>query len=298
MIWPVSYDGHQRLFWDSNYHSFFPHSARKWLWCGWQSWCGWKRLKAGADETYEHHDPPSQAIFKKLKPIYMCLASKDLFQRCLRCATQNAQSFNGLVWSYCPRESLLRGVELIQCHACSLVVLQFNNCMWEGHTGCAAGGDGLLSWRVQHKCTGTEDKMCIRKSEKKIEILHEHKESSRGRSEKEEGKAGKNKLWMRKVQPTKLGPSQQLLVNILLGKWLEMCSFWTKFTSKSCPNLTHRLTLLHNFSEVVGRHHKSIYFWKLWLRPAGSDPRVVCQKTSFLKVSVSDTFLLFPAFIE
>ena len=65
----------------------------------------------------------------------------------------------------------------------------------------------------------------IRKSEKRIEILHENKESSRGRSEKEEGKAGKNKLWMRKVQPTKLGPSQQLLVNILLGKCLEMCSF-------------------------------------------------------------------------
>ena len=70
-----------------------------------------------------------------------------------------------------------------------------------------------------------EDKMCIRKSKKRIEILHENKESSRGRSEKEEGKAGKNKLWMRKVQPTKLGPSQQLFVNILLGKWLEMCSF-------------------------------------------------------------------------
>ena len=51
--------------------------------------------------------------------------------------------------------------------------------------------------------------MCIRKSEKRIEILHENKESSRGRSEKEEGNAGKNKLWMRKVQPTKLGPSQQ-----------------------------------------------------------------------------------------
>ena len=70
-----------------------------------------------------------------------------------------------------------------------------------------------------------EDKMCFRKSEKRIKIFHENKESSRGRSEKEEGKAGKNKLWMRKVQPTKLGPSQQLLVNILLGKWLEMCSF-------------------------------------------------------------------------
>ena len=106
-------------------------------------------------------------------------------------------------------------VELIQWHACSLVVLPFNNCMCQGHTGCTAGGYGLLSWRVQHKCTVTvKDKMCIRKSEKRIETLHENKKRSRGRSEIEEGKAGKNKLWMRKVQPTKLGPSQQLFVYI------------------------------------------------------------------------------------
>ena len=72
----------------------------------------------------------------------------------------------------------------------------------------------MLSWRVQPvNALELEDKMCIRKSEKRIETLHENKESSRGRSEKEEGKAGKNKLWMRKVQPTKLGPSQQLFVN-------------------------------------------------------------------------------------
>ena len=93
---------------------FCPHSARKWLLCGWQSWCGWQRLKAGADETYEHHDPLPQPIFKKLKPIYMCLASKDIFQRCLGCATQNAESFYGLVWSYCPRESLC-GADTVAC---------------------------------------------------------------------------------------------------------------------------------------------------------------------------------------
>ena len=109
------------------------------------SW--WQRLKAAADETFEHHDPLPQAIFKKLKPIYMCLASKDLFQRCLRCATQNAEFFYGHVWSYC--------VELIQWHACSLVVLQFDNCMCQSHTGCTAGGYGLLNCRAQHKCTGT-----------------------------------------------------------------------------------------------------------------------------------------------
>ena len=119
-------------------------------------------------------------------------------------------------------------MEMIQWHACSLVVLHFNNCMCQGHTliqdvqledmGCSVGEYNINALEL-------EDKMCFRKSEKRIEILHENKESSRRRSEKEEVKAGKNKLWMRKVQPTKLGPSRQLLVNILLGKWLEMCSF-------------------------------------------------------------------------
>ena len=111
-----------------------------------------------------------------------------------------------------------------------------------------------------------EDKMCIRKSEKRIETLHENKKRSRGRSEIEEGKAGKNKLWMRKVQPKKLGPSQQLFVNIFLVSGWKCAVFLTKFTSKSCPNLTHRLTLLHDFSVVVGQTpKKSIHFWKLWL---------------------------------
>ena len=105
-----------------------------------------------------------------------------------------------------------------------------------------------------------EDKMCIRKSEKRIEILHENKESSRGRSEKEEGKAGKNKLWMRKVQPTKLGPSQQLLVNILLGKVVGIVQFLNKIYLQSCPNLTHRLTLLHDFS-VVGQTPTKVYIF-------------------------------------
>ena len=120
--------------------------------------------------------------------------------------------------------------------------------------GCSVGEYSINALEL-------EDKMCTRKSEKRIEILHENKESSRGRSGKEEGMAGKNKLWMRKVQPTKLGPSQQLLVNILLGKWLEMCSFWTKFTSRSCPNLTHRLTLLHDFSVVVGQTPTKVYIF-------------------------------------
>ena len=40
--------------------------------------------------------------------------AKISFQRCLCCATQNAESFYGLVWSYCPRESLC-GADTVAC---------------------------------------------------------------------------------------------------------------------------------------------------------------------------------------
>ena len=145
VIWPVLWS--LETFWGKQLPLVLPSLGKEmavvWMaimmwvteaegWCWWHLWTPWSL---------------PQAIFKKLKPIYMCLASTDLLQRCLRCARGNAEFFYGLVWSYC--------VELIQWHACSLVVLQFNNCMCQGHTGCTAGGYGLLSWRVQHKCTGT-----------------------------------------------------------------------------------------------------------------------------------------------
>ena len=157
-------------------------------------------------------------------------------------------SFGVSVWSWYSGMP----AALLYCNACAKAIqdVQLED------MGCSVGEYNINALEL-------EDKMCIRKSEKRIGILYENKESSRGRSEKEEGKAGKNKLWMRKVQPTKLGPSQQLLVNILWCKWLEMCSFWTiaKFTSKSCPNLTHRLTLLHDFSVVAGQTLTKVYIF-------------------------------------
>ena len=97
---------------------------------------GWRLVLMRPDE---HHDPLPQAIFKKLKPIYMCLASKDLFQRCLHCATQNAESFYGLVWSYCPRESLC-GADTVACLQPCCTAIQSLHV--PSHTGCTAGGYG------------------------------------------------------------------------------------------------------------------------------------------------------------
>ena len=159
----------------------------------------------------------------------MCLASKDLFQRCLRCATQNAESFYGLVWSYCPRE-------LIQWHACSLVVLQFNNCMCQGHTGCTAGGYGLLSWRVQHICTETrgQDVYSQEGEEDRNTPWEQGKKQRKVRNRRRKGR--EEQAVDDEGRTYKAGAFTTTFCKYFLGKWLEMCSFWTKFTSKSCPN--------------------------------------------------------------
>ena len=139
------------FFCDSNYHSFCSCSARKLLWCGWQSWCGWQRLEAGADETYYdgHHDPLPQAIFKKLKPT-CAWPAKISFNDVFLCAIQNAESFNGLVQSYCLSESFCQADTVACLQPCCTAIQRW----CQGHSGCT-GGDGLVSWRVQHECTGT-----------------------------------------------------------------------------------------------------------------------------------------------
>ena len=127
--------------------------------------------------------------------------------------------------------------------------------------GCSVGEYNMNALEL-------EDNMRIRKSEKRIEALHENKKRIRGRSEIEGGKAGKNELWMRKVQPTKLGSSQQLFVNYfwVFIKVAGNVQFFNKFTSKtlSCPNLTHRLTSLHDFSVVVGQTPTRVYIYGNW----------------------------------
>ena len=107
-------------------------------WCWLDLWTPW---------------PPSPGNLPKLKPIYIRLASRDVFQRCLRGATQNANESPSMV-SFGVTAQKEAFLELIQWHACTLVALQFNNCTCQGHPGCT-GEDGLLSWRAQHECTGT-----------------------------------------------------------------------------------------------------------------------------------------------
>ena len=149
-------------------------------------------------------------------------------------------------------------VELIQWHACSLVVLQFNHCTCQGHTGCTAGGDGLLRWRVQHECTGTRGQDAYSQVWEE-ETLEQEKKQRKVRNRRRKGK--EEQAVDEEGTTYKDGAFSTTFCKYFLGKWLEMCSFLAKFTPKSCPNLTHRLTLLHDFSVVVGQTPTKVYIF-------------------------------------
>ena len=107
-------------------------------WCWWDLWTPW---------------PPSPGNLQEAKAYLHVLGQqRSLSTMSALCHTK----CRVLLWSrleLLPERKLV--CKLIEWHACGLLVLQFNHCMCQGHTGCTAGGDGLLSWRVQHECTGT-----------------------------------------------------------------------------------------------------------------------------------------------
>ena len=80
---------------DSKPHQFCPPGS--------DSWCGWQRQQAGGNNYIHDHVLP-EAVWKKIKPVYIQLSDISLLERCLKGATQNPnETFNGLVWQLCPK---------------------------------------------------------------------------------------------------------------------------------------------------------------------------------------------------
>ena len=114
-------------------------------------------------------------------------------------------------------------VELIEWHACSLVVLQFNHCTYQGHTGCTTGGDGLRSWRVQHECTGTRGQDAYLHVWEE-ETLEQEKKQRKVRNRRRKGR--EEQAVDEEGTSYKAGAFSTTFWKYFLGKWLEMCSFW------------------------------------------------------------------------
>ena len=126
------------------------------------SWCKYQRLKVDNKESeYEHHNTIPKAVFDVIQPIYWRLTDKQLLDKCLLGATQNAnESFNNVVCSMCPKEQFCsrETVEL----AASLAVCLNNGAMSLiailKEVGCTSGRFTELAMR-------RADFVRIRKSE-------------------------------------------------------------------------------------------------------------------------------------
>lgn len=90
------------------------------------SWCGWQRVQAGKRDSYQHHNVLPRAIMNVVKPTYIRLTERSLLERRLRGATQNHnESFNGLIWSFCPKTSFC-GAAVVEISSYSAVA-HFNH---------------------------------------------------------------------------------------------------------------------------------------------------------------------------
>lgn len=148
---------------------------------GEQSWCGWQRMKAGEQQDYPHTNPLPMAIFDVVKPLYLRLAERQLLERCLRGATQNAnESFNSTLWAMCPKEQFcsMETVEL----AAGLAVCCFN----EGaasfleileRIGCSGG-------RFSASACEREDRVRVRKADRKSSSEEKERRKKRRRRRK------------------------------------------------------------------------------------------------------------------
>ncbi len=92
---------------------------------GEDSWCGWQRDQASGEEKYKDKGGIPEAVFEKVEEVFKDLSKPELLSRCLEGLTQNQnESFNGLLWSICPKEVFVGSATLRL--SLGMAVLMFN----------------------------------------------------------------------------------------------------------------------------------------------------------------------------
>ena len=73
------------------------------------SWCGYNRDPEG----YKHSNPLPKAVSVHIKPVFDRLSRQDLLNRCSDGFTQNAaESFNNVLWHFCPKSTFVGAMPL------------------------------------------------------------------------------------------------------------------------------------------------------------------------------------------
>lgn len=103
-----SVDKMHRAIWASMFHVSANDSQPLHAKCplGEDSWCNYQVAKArGIPYTHKGPGIPIE-IIRQIKPVYERLTDKKMLQKCLHGKTQNTnESFNGMIWKRCPKET-------------------------------------------------------------------------------------------------------------------------------------------------------------------------------------------------
>ena len=86
---------------------------------GVDTWCKYKKNPS----QYKHSNPLPKAVAVYIKPIFDRLSKDELLSRCADGYTQNAaESFNNLLWHFCPKNTFVGMVPLNICKSFSVIV--------------------------------------------------------------------------------------------------------------------------------------------------------------------------------
>ena len=89
---------------------------------GQTSWCKYNRNPA----EYVHKNPLPKAVAVHIKPVFDRLSDSELLKRCVDGFTQNAaESFNNILWHFCPKSTFVGAVPLNIASA--LAVITYND---------------------------------------------------------------------------------------------------------------------------------------------------------------------------
>lgn len=108
----------KRAIWASMFHVAANDSQPLHAKCplGEDSWCTYQVAKAKGI-LYNHEGPGIPiAVIRQMKPVYERLTDHKMLQKCLHGKTQNInESFNGMIWKRCPKETYVGHATLNLC---------------------------------------------------------------------------------------------------------------------------------------------------------------------------------------
>ena len=160
-----------RVIWAVFHHSLSNDEEHNHQFCpsGSDSWCKFNRALANDEEPPKHTPKLTMDLSPFIKPVFTELSKPELLEKCVLGATQNQnESFNGLVWTRCPKTAFC-SVEIVEV-AAYLAAITYNHGL-EGHSPLFVKLFGFSPRGFTATYLASSDSKQIRKSVQKAEII-------------------------------------------------------------------------------------------------------------------------------